>query len=130
MEVVPLPGRANADWWQIVVSTFSSPPGLSPNWMLSSTAHAIHRSGVTRETAANRIPVARQTTSRMLRTAGIRAMAATSASKVSTITLLAPLLEEIGTTGPVALSCPIVLPRLTWRVSAHREPDAPCVFSW
>ena len=67
--------------WQIVVSTLSSPPGLRPNWMSSFTLQAIQRSSVTRATAANPMPVVRHTTSRIVGTALMRAMASRSAWK-------------------------------------------------
>ena len=54
------------DPWQIVLSTFSSPPGFSPKLMSSRTLHAIHRSSVTRATAAKRMPVVRRTMSRIV----------------------------------------------------------------
>ena len=77
-------------WSQIVVSTLSSPPGCSPNWISSRTAQATHRSSVTRATAANPIPVVRHTTSRIIGTASIRATAATSASILPVRCLLKP----------------------------------------
>ena len=64
---------------QIVVSTFSSPPGFSPNAISSRTAQAIQRSSVTRATAAKPMPVVRQTTSRMRGTAAMPCTAAISA---------------------------------------------------
>ena len=64
---------------QIVVSTLSSPPGFSPKAISSRTAQAIQRSSVTRATAAKPMPVVRQTTSRIVGTASMPAMADRSA---------------------------------------------------
>ena len=75
---------------QIVVSTFSSPPGFSPNWISSRTAQAIQRSSVTRATAAKPMPVVRHTTSRIVGTASIRAIAATASSTSPAATLPIP----------------------------------------
>ena len=61
----------------------SSPPGLRPKLMSSRTAQATQRSSVTRATAAKPMPVVRQTTSRMVGTASMRATAATSSSRLS-----------------------------------------------
>jgi hypothetical protein len=63
---------------QIVVSTFSSPPGTSPKSISSSARHVTQRSSVTRATAAKRIPVVRQTTSRIVGTAARRPMVSMS----------------------------------------------------
>jgi hypothetical protein len=63
---------------QIVVSTCSSPPGFSPNEISSRTAQAIQRSSVTRPMAAKPMPVVRQHTSRMVGTASMLEISATS----------------------------------------------------
>jgi hypothetical protein len=67
--------------WQIVLSTFNSPLGFNPKSMSSCTPQAIQRSSVTRATAANRIPVVRHTTSRIVGTASMRLTLLTSALK-------------------------------------------------
>jgi hypothetical protein len=66
---------------QIVVLTSSSLPGASPKAISSRTGQAIQRSAVTLATAANPIPVVRQTTSKMEATASIWETAEMSAVK-------------------------------------------------
>ena len=68
---------------QIVVSSLSSPPGTKPKPRRSATWQAIHRSSVTRATAAKPIPVVRHTTFSMLATAAMRPIAAASRRKSS-----------------------------------------------
>jgi len=71
--------------WQIVLSTLSSPPGFNPKLMSSRTLQAIHRSSVTRATAAKRMPVVRHTMSRMV---GIALMLLTAAMSCSNVSLI------------------------------------------
>ena len=66
-------------------STLSSPPGFSPKLMSSRTLQAIHRSSVTRATAANRMPVVRHTMSRIV---GIALMLLTAAMSCSSVLLM------------------------------------------
>ena len=68
---------------KIVVFTASSPPGWRPKAISSRTAQAIHRSSVTRATAAKPMPVVRHTTSRIIGTTSILATAARSSAKLS-----------------------------------------------
>jgi hypothetical protein len=65
-------------------------PGWSPNWISSRTSQAIQRSSLTRATAAKPMPVVRHTTSRIVGTTSIRAIAATSRSASSEVKPLAP----------------------------------------
>jgi hypothetical protein len=74
---------ALADFMTNGCLTFSSPPGFRPKSISSRTLQATQRSSVTRATAANRMPVARHTTSSMVGTDSMRLTLSTSARKSS-----------------------------------------------
>src|SRR5258705_5590196 len=86
--------------WQMVVSSFSSPPGVRPNAISSRTAQQIQRFSVTRATAAKPMPVERHTTSRIRGTAAMPCTAAMSAPRsLAMVTLNCPVLHAIAAGG-------------------------------